>query len=88
MSMRSFYSGEAEKIIGFFLSHKKEKVFVRDLSRRIFVDPSNTSKKLRELEKIGILKSEKKGAYKYYSLNTTSHLLPSFKYLFGALRNK
>ena len=86
--MKLFYSGEIEKIIEFFLFHKKEKIFVRDLGRRIFVDPSNTSKTLRELEKIGILKSEKEGVYKYYSLNTTSHLLPSFKHLFGVLRKK
>lgn len=86
--MKLFYSGEVEKIIEFFLFHKKEKIFVRDLGRKLFVDPSNTSKTLRELEKIGILRSEKKGMYKYYSLDTASHLLPSFKYLFGVLRKK
>ncbi|OIO52879.1 hypothetical protein AUJ78_00670 [Candidatus Peregrinibacteria bacterium CG1_02_41_10] len=58
-----------EAILSYFFINEEEKLYLRQIATRLGLDPSNTSKKMKELTKKEIFLSEQKGLQKYYYLN-------------------
>jgi predicted nucleotidyltransferase len=67
--MISIRSQVTQKVLNFFFLNPDESLHVNELSRRLELDKRNLVKKLRELERIGILKSEKKANIRLFSLD-------------------
>lgn len=63
------------KVLRYFFINPLHKKYLHELAKILQVDPSNLDKKLKELEFEGIVKSEKQGIQKYYSLNKKYPLL-------------
>ncbi len=55
--------------MGWFFTHSEERYFVRQLAQLIKEDPTNISRELSRLEKLGVLLSEEEGNMKYYKVN-------------------
>ncbi len=83
MPILSFRSKITREILQFFFLHKEARPYVRDLSRKLALDPSNVSKKLRELEERTILLSENDGTKRYF-LNKKNPLVRDLEHLFSA----
>lgn len=77
--MLSFRSKITQKILGYIFLHEGSALYINEMCRRFGVDRGNLVRKLRELEKEGILQSEWKGNQRYYSLNTEFPLLKEYK---------
>ena len=72
------------KLLGYYFLNPKEKKYVNELAKILGVDAGNLDRKLKELEKEGILISESKGYQKYYFLNTNYPLLNEVKKIYNA----
>jgi len=59
----------AEKVLGYYLINKKARHCVNELAKMLKLDPGNLDRKLRDMEKEGLLASEKQGNLKYFILN-------------------
>ncbi|MCL4404054.1 nucleotidyltransferase domain-containing protein [Patescibacteria group bacterium] len=81
--MISLRSEITQKVLRYFFTNRHNGPYVRDLARTLQIDPSNLSKKLRELEREGILQSRQNGV-KEYRLNTSYPLLKDIERLFSA----
>lgn len=81
--MISLKSKTVQEIMRYFLVNREAKTYVRDLSRILSEDASNLSKKLRVLEKEGLLMSESNFTKKYF-LNKNYTFLPEIERLFWA----
>ncbi len=81
--MISLRSEITQKTLRYFFTNRQARPYVRDLARILLIDPSNLSKKLRELEHEGILKSRKNGVKEYF-LNQEYVLLKDIERLFSA----
>jgi predicted nucleotidyltransferase len=57
------------KVLGWFYMHPEESYFVRQLANILKEDPTNLSRELSSLEKIGILSSRRQGNLKYFLAN-------------------
>jgi len=68
------------KLIGWFMVHADERYFVRQLTSLIKEDPTNVSRELARLARLGILESSREGRQKYYRVNRSS---PFFQELRG-----
>ena len=78
--MISLRSGITQKLLNYFFINPQESLYVNELSRKLRLDKRNLVKKIKELEREGILKSEAKGNLKLYTINR--------KYpLYGEYRN-
>lgn len=77
--MLSLRSKITQKVLEYFFLHETNTLYLNEMSRRLGVDRGNLTKKLQELEKDGILKSEWKGHQRYYSLNRAFSLLKEYK---------
>ncbi|MBI4115392.1 MAG: nucleotidyltransferase domain-containing protein [Candidatus Omnitrophica bacterium] len=77
--MLSLRSKITRAVLSYFLLHDHAEMYVLEMARRLHLDDSNLAKKLRELEKEGILKSEEKGKERYYSLNKSFPLLKEYR---------
>jgi predicted nucleotidyltransferase len=64
-----FGSKTRSKILNWLLLHPEERYFVRQLQSIIKEDPTNTSRELSRLGKMGILTSQTEGKQKYYQAN-------------------
>lgn len=58
-----------KKLLNYFFINPHESLYVNELSRKLGLDKRNLVKKLKELEKDGILKSQNRGNLKLYSIN-------------------
>lgn len=67
--MISLRSQITQKVLNYFFLNPNESLYVNELSRRLELDKRNLVKKLRELEHIGILKSEKKANLRVFSVD-------------------
>lgn len=56
-------------LLAYFFLHSDESLYINEMVRRFGLDKRNLAKKLREYEKEGLFKSEKRGNQIYYSLN-------------------
>ncbi len=77
--MISLRSDITQKVLGYFMLHYRAELYINEMARRLSVDDGNLTRKLKELEKEGILKSELKGQEKYYSLNRSFPLVQEYK---------
>lgn len=77
--MISFRSKIVQTLFNYFFLHDKEELYVNQMARLFKVDRGNLVRKLHELEKEGLLKSEFKGNQRYYSLNSNYPLLNEYK---------
>ena len=59
--------------------HEQAEMYVQEMARRLHLDDGNLAKKLKELEKEGILTSRERGREHYYSLNRSFPLLKEYK---------
>jgi predicted nucleotidyltransferase len=82
--MFNFYSKTTEKILSYFFNNPKEKRYVRELALKLSLDPSNLSKKLKELALEGILNSEAKSKELYYNLNLHYPFIKELKAVFNS----
>ena len=69
----------AQELLGYLFAHQGASLYVNEMCRRFGVDRGNLVKKLKELEKEGILTSEWKGNQRYYSLNYSFPLIKEYK---------
>lgn len=77
--MISLRSSLTRKILNYFFINPHESLYVNELSRNLHLDKRNLVKKLRELETEGILKSEKRGNLKLYTINKRYPLFDEYK---------
>lgn len=66
-------------LLGYFLLNPHKRHYVNELARMLALDPKNLHKKLNELEREGLLKSEFSGNARYFSLNTSYPLIDQYK---------
>ena len=79
--MIGFKSRITQSVLGYFMLHEGAQLYMNEMARRFSVDDGNLTRKLKELETEGILKSEFKGKERYYSLNLSFPLLKEYKML-------
>lgn len=77
--MLNLRSKIAQAVLGYFMLHEGAQLYVHEMARRLLVDQKNLDRKLKELEKEGIFKSERRGKERYYSLNPSFPLLKEYK---------
>ena len=77
--MISLKSKVTQAALGYFMLHEGAELYVNEMARRFLLDQGNLDRKLKELEKEGILKSEFRGKERYYSLNPSFPLLKEYK---------
>ncbi len=72
------------KVLGYFLLNPKKRCYINELAKELELDPGNLFRKLKELEKEGILVSEKRGNQRHFGLNKDYHLLKELKHYYNA----
>ena len=77
--MLSLRSKVTKTVLGFFMLHEHAEMYVREMARRFHLDDGNLTKKLKELEEEGVLKSRERGREKYYSINPVFPLLKEYR---------
>lgn len=73
-----------KKVLRYYFLNNKKRHYINELAKILDVDPGNMDRKLKQLEKEGVLHSETQGNQKYYFLNTKYPLLKEFKKVFDA----
>jgi predicted nucleotidyltransferase/predicted transcriptional regulator with HTH domain len=58
-----------QKLLAYVFTNPTSRHHLRDLAKRLRIDPSNLSKELRRLEREGLFRSEMSGHQKYIQLN-------------------
>lgn len=69
-------------LLNYFFLNPEESLYINELARKLNLDKRNLVKKIRELEKEGLLKSKARGNLKLYSLNTHYPLLGEIRNIF------
>lgn len=77
--MISLKSEITKKLLNYFFINPQENLYVNELLRKFSLDKRNLVKKLRELEKEGILKSQIRGNLKLYSINKSYPLYKEYE---------
>lgn len=77
--MISLRSQVARKVLSFFILNPEETLYVNELSRKLALDKRNLVKKLRELEREGILRSEKRGNLRLFGANPEFPLYQEYR---------
>jgi len=67
--MLDFRSSSRRRLLAYYFANLSARLHLRDLSKRLDIDPSNLSKELRRLEKEGLFRSEVSGRQKYFQLD-------------------
>ena len=68
-----------KKILNYFFINPNESLYVNELSRKLVLDKRNLVKKIKELEREGILTHETRGNLKLYSINRQFPLYDEFR---------
>lgn len=71
-------------ILGYFFVNNNAKKYINELAKVLKVNPANLDKKLKTLEKEGVLVSETSGKQKYYFLNKRYPLLEEVKKIYNS----
>jgi predicted nucleotidyltransferase len=79
--MISLRSKVTKELLSFFFLNPHEELFVNELAGKLTLDKRNLVKKLRELEKEGVLNCERKGNLKLYSINMKYPLYKEYRSL-------
>ena len=77
--MFSLRSKVTQSVLGYFMLHEQAELYVSEIARRLSLDQKNLDRKLKELEKEGIFRSELRGKERYYTLNRAYPLLKEYK---------
>ncbi|MBI5412125.1 nucleotidyltransferase domain-containing protein [Candidatus Peregrinibacteria bacterium] len=77
--MLSLRSKITQKLLLYFFINKQEERYVNELAQLLSVDPKNLDKKLKELEREGLLKSRFMGKQRYYALNPSFPLIREYE---------
>jgi predicted nucleotidyltransferase/predicted transcriptional regulator with HTH domain len=92
--MISLRSEITKKILNYFFINPHESLYVNELSRKLNLDKRNLVKKIRELEKEGILVYQSRGNLKLYTINKKYPLYGEYRKIIittvgfeGRLRN-
>lgn len=67
--MLDLRSKSRRRLLAFYFTNPTARLHVRELAKRLGVDPSNLSKELGRLERAGLFRSEVSGRQKYFRLN-------------------
>ncbi|MCK5010948.1 MAG: nucleotidyltransferase domain-containing protein [Deltaproteobacteria bacterium] len=67
--MISLRSEITKKLLNYFFINPHESLYVNEMSKKLCLDKRNLVKKIKELEKEGILKSQHRGNLRLYSIN-------------------
>ncbi len=70
------------EVLNYYFINSEARHYVNELARILDLDPKNLYRKLKELEKEGILKSEFAGKQRYFSFNKNSKIAKIYKQLF------
>jgi predicted nucleotidyltransferase len=77
--MINFRSKITQVVLGYFFLHEDARMYINEISRQFHLDSGNLTRKLEELEGQGLLKSEWKGAQRYFFLNKDFPLYREYK---------
>lgn len=66
-------------VLGDLFLHRHRSFYVNECARRLGLDSGNLTRKLKELETAGLLRSEARGKERYYSLNPSFPLLEEYR---------
>jgi predicted nucleotidyltransferase/biotin operon repressor len=77
--MFSLRSKITKKLLNYFFINPQEKLYLNELARKLSLDKRNLLKKIKELEKEGILKSESRGNLKFYTINKNYPFYKEYK---------
>ncbi|MCX5750860.1 MAG: nucleotidyltransferase domain-containing protein [Candidatus Saganbacteria bacterium] len=80
--MISFKSKITIKILDYYFLNPDSRHYINELAKLLELDPKNLDRKLKELEKEGLLKSEFQGKERYFYLNKTFPLLNHYRQIF------
>ena len=67
--MLDFRSEARKRLLAYYFTNPSARLHLRDLAKRLGIDPSNLSKELQRLEKQGLFRSEVSGRQKYFQLD-------------------
>ena len=67
--MLDLRSKARQQLLAYYFTNPTARHHLRDLAKRLTIDPSNLSKELRRLERQGLFGSEVSGRQKYFQLN-------------------
>jgi predicted nucleotidyltransferase len=79
LSLKSKITGA---VLNYYFLNPEERRYVNELAGILNVDPGNLHRKLKEIEREGVLVGEKQGNQKYYFLNRKYPLLSELKKIF------
>lgn len=77
--MISLRSQVTRKLLNYFFLNPQEILYINEISKKLELDKRNLVKKIKELEKEGILKSQRRGNLKLYSINQDYPLYEEYK---------
>ena len=80
--MFNFKSKITEKLLNYYFVNLSAGHYINELARMLSLDPGNLDRKLKELEKEGILISRPIGNQRHYSLNKRYPLLSELKKIY------
>ena len=83
MSGFLFTSRVREKILAEFFAHPKTMLYGRQLGRNLGEQSNAVRRELLNLEKEGVLRSEKRGNRLYFSLNSEHLFFPDLEAIFA-----
>jgi len=67
--MLDLRSKARQRLLAYYVTNPTARRHLRDLAKRLAIDPSNLSRELRGLERAGLFRSEVVGRQKYFELN-------------------
>ncbi len=77
--MISMKSKITRQLLADLFLRKEGSFYINELARRLKLDSGNLTRKLHELENLGVLKSELRGRERYYSLNKAYPLIKEYR---------
>ena len=69
--MLNLRSKSRQRLLVFYFTNPTARLHLRDLAKRLRIDPSNLSKELERMERDGLFRSEISGRQKYFQLDRT-----------------
>lgn len=82
MLNKLFSSGTRVNLLSFLFEHLEEGYYIRQLARTLGRDASGVKRELDNLERMGLVISERRGNLRYFTVNKNSPLYPEIKSLF------
>jgi len=77
--MVSLESNITRKLLNYFFMNPTSELYVNEIAKKLALDKRNLVKKMKELEKEGIIKCQAKANSKYYSINMDYPLYKEYK---------